>query len=540
LLVGATLRPTLRRHRREKGCSMTNLPTNRRDFLAAGAGGALVSLLPVNLLYAQPTDGKTLTVVLPSNPITIDPINQLNHDAMVLGQAVFENLVEYDIDGVLKPQLAKALPTISPDKKTYTFDLRDDVTFHNGKKLTAEDVRYSFDYLLDPANKAARRSLFTRITKVTVLDPLRVQFELSEPYGPWLYFLTKYMGIFPVGSRKEHGDDYFKSRPAGVGTGFGVFEEWKPNDYVSFRKNPNYWRKGLPAWDRLVVKMIPEDATRVAYLLTGQADIISAPPPREFSRLKTMPGITGASRPTLGGALLMYTNNLKPPLDDVNFRKAVSCAIDRKTIGEKVYYGLLDPSAVPAPPRGWWFNAQADKELGYDLERAKQFLAKSKYPNGAEFDIHVQAEPYLLDTKDAAIFVQSQLAKIGIKVNLKVFEFSVLIQQAIRGEHQMVLQVFMSPGEPSYIMQVCMTPNQVLSKSTGYDNPEFNATLAAAFAETEQDRQKELYGKLQTLAARDAPLGILGYVHASNLWRQNVQNFKVNQGLTIAPGEARI
>ena len=135
---------------------MTNLPTNRREFLAAGAGGALASLLPATLLYAQPNDGKTLTVVLPSNPITIDPINQLNHDAMVLGQTVFENLVEYDIDGVLKPQLAKALPAISPDKKTYTFELRDDVTFHNGKKLTAEDVKYSFDYLLDPANKAAR------------------------------------------------------------------------------------------------------------------------------------------------------------------------------------------------------------------------------------------------------------------------------------------------------------------------------------------------------------------------------------------------
>src|SRR6476646_3444862 len=100
---------------------MPNLPMNRRNLLAAGAGGALASLLPSNLLYAQPTNGKTLTVVLPSNPITIDPINQLNHDAMILGQTVFENLVEYDADGVLKPQLARELPEISADKKTYTF-----------------------------------------------------------------------------------------------------------------------------------------------------------------------------------------------------------------------------------------------------------------------------------------------------------------------------------------------------------------------------------------------------------------------------------
>ncbi|MBS7696778.1 MULTISPECIES: ABC transporter substrate-binding protein [unclassified Chelatococcus] len=519
---------------------MDRFQTDRRRLLAGGAAGALASFLPASLLHAQPNEGKTLTIVLPSNPITMDPINQLNHDAMVLGQTVFENLVEYDVDGVLKPQLAKALPTISADKKTYVFELRDDVTFQNGKKMTAEDVKYSFDYLLDPENKAARRSLFTRIAKVTALAPDKVQFELSEPYGPWLYFLTKYMGIFPAGSRKEHGDDYFKSRPAGVGTGFGIFEEWKPNDYISFKKNPNYWRKGLPHWDRLVVKMIQEDATRVAYLLTGQVDIISAPPPREFSKLKDMPGVTGASRPTLGGALLMFTNNLKPPLDDVNFRKAISAALDRKVIGDKVYYGLLDPTSVPAPPRGWWYNAEADKELGYNLDRAKEFLAKSKYPNGAEVDLSIQAEPYLLDTKDAAIFVQSQLAKIGIKVNLKVYEFSVLIQQIARGEHQMALQVFMSPGEASYIVQVTLTPGQVLSKSTGYDNPELTGLLAAAFAETEQAKLKEIYGKIQSIVARDAPIGVLGYVHASNLWRDRVKDFKVNQGLTMYVGETKV
>lgn len=519
---------------------MANLPTDRRQLLTAGAAGALASLLPSSLLHAQPNNGKTLTIVLPSNPITIDPINQLNHDAMVLGQTVFENLVEYDADGVLKPQLAKALPVISADKKTYTFELRDDVTFQNGKKMTAEDVKYSFDYLLDANNKALRRPLFTRITKVTVLEPHKIQFELSEPYGPWVYFLTKYMGIFPAGSRKEHGDDHFKSKPAGMGTGFGMFEEWKPNDYISFRKNPNYWRKGLPAWDRLVVKMIPEDATRVAYLLTGQVDIISAPPPREFNRLKTMPSVTGASRPTLGGALLMFTNNLKAPLDDVNFRKALSCAIDRKTIGDKVYYGLLDPSAVPAPPRGYWYDAAADKELGFDLDRAKEYLAKSKYPTGAEIDISIQAEPYLLDTKDAAIFLQAQLAKIGVKINLKVYEFSVLIQQIARGEHQMAMQVFMSPGEASYLIQNTLTPGQFLSKSTGYDNPELNALMVAAFAETEQAKAKEIYGKIQAIIARDAPLGVLGYVHASNLWRDSVKDFKVNQALTISVGEVKV
>jgi peptide/nickel transport system substrate-binding protein len=149
-------------------------------------------------------------------------------------------------------------------------------------------------------------------------------------------------------------------------------------------------------------------------------------------------------------------------------------------------------------------------------------------------------EPYLLDTKDAAIFLQAQLAKIGVKINLKVYEFSVLIQQIARGEHQMAMQVFMSPGEASYLIQNTLTPGQFLSKSTGYDNPELNALMVTAFAETEQAKIKEVYGKIQAIIARDAPLGVLGYVHASNLWRDSVKDFKVNQALTISVGEVKV
>lgn len=517
-------------------------PRRRKIVTSAAAGTAGLAMTPwlTSLVHAQPTQGKTLTIALPNNPVTIDPINQLNHDSMVLGQTVFENLVEFGIDGVLRPQLAKALPTISADRKTYTFELRDDVSFQNGQKMTSADVKYSFDYLLNPDNKASRRGIFTRIAKVTALGPTRVQFDLSAPYHPWLYFMTKYMGIFPAGSREKHGGDYFKSGPAGVGTGPGIFEEWRANDYISFKKNPNYWQKGLPAWDRLVVRLIPEDSVRVAYLMTGQVDIISAPPPREFNRLKNFAGITGATVPTLGGWFAMIPNNLKAPFDDVNFRKAVSCAIDRQTISEKVYYGLLEPSGVPAPSRGWWFDKASSDSVSFDLNKAKDYLAKSKYPNGATFDLIIPSEPYLLDVKDAALVVQSQLAKIGIKINLQVAEFNVVIQGAIRGDHTASLMVIMSPGEPTYAIQNTMTAGQVLTKSTGYTHPKLDDLLQRAFSEDDQAKLKPIYVEMQQLLAADMPLVVLGFVHASNLWRQNVRNFKPSSGLTMSVRDVQI
>ena len=522
---------------------MTDYNPNRRKLIktaAAGTAGMALTPFLASLVHAQPNQGKTLSISLPNNPVTIDPINQLNHDSMVLGQTVFENLVEYGIDGVLRPQLAKALPTVSADRKTYTFELRDDVSFQNGQKLTAEDVKYSFDYLLNPDNKASRRGIFTRIAKVTVLSPTKVQFDLTEPYHPWLYFLTKYMGIFPAGSREKHGGDYFKSGPVGVGTGPGIFEEWRANDYISFKKNPNYWQKGLPAWDRLVVRLIPEDSVRVAYLMTGQVDIISAPPPREFNRLKTFAGISGASQPTLGGWFAMLTNNAKPPFDDVNFRKAVSCAIDRQSISDKVYYGLLEPSGLPAPPRGWWFDKASSDSVSFNIDKAKEFLAKSKYPTGASFDLVIPAEAYLLDVKDAALVVQSQLAKIGIKLNLQVAEFNVLIQQVIRGDHTAALMIVMSPGEPTYLIQTTMTQGQVLTKSTGYQNPKLDDLLRRVFAEDDEAKLKPIYVEMQQLLAADVPSILLGFVHASNLWRQNVKNFKPSMGLTMGVRDVQV
>ena len=159
--------------------------------------------------------------------------------------------------------------------------------FHDGSKFTAEDVKYSYEYMLDPKNKSARRSLFSPIQEIVIESPTRIVFKMKSPYRPWFQYMTKFMGIFPKGSREKIGDEGFKNAPVGVGTGPGAFVEWKQNDYLELKKHANYWRKGVPAWDRMVAKVVTEDAARVAYLMTNQAQIISSPPPREFERLKT-------------------------------------------------------------------------------------------------------------------------------------------------------------------------------------------------------------------------------------------------------------
>jgi peptide/nickel transport system substrate-binding protein len=505
----------------------------RRSLLQAGSAASAVGLFSGWLRSARAASDGTLTVALSDNPLTCDPLFMVSHDAMILSQNIWENLVEFDIDGELRPQLAKALPEISADKLVYSFELRDDVAFQNGQKLTSEDVKYSFEWMLDPANKAAQRPIFSRLSHVETDGPDRLRVVLREPYAPWVYFLTKQMGIFPAGSREKYGGDYFRFQPKGIGTGPGIFEEWKPNDYISFTRNPDYWQKGMPKWERLIVKIIPEDASRVAYLLRGAADIIGTPPPRDFARLKTRPHIDGQTRTTLGGWSVMLQNTARPPFDDINFRRALAHATDRKTITEKIYYGLVEPSAIPAPASSWWFDSQANDSLAYDLDKAKYYLKQSKYAAGASFELMGPSIPYLLDVKDVVVFLQAEFAKLGIDVLLRMGDPEVVRNAMFAGNFQAMFRNTMSPGEPTYMIMSNFTANSNLSKASNFTHPQLDTLMAAAFAETEQDKLKPIYADMLRLLADQSPYTWLGFFNATNLWRDRVKHFEPSRGMTI-------
>jgi peptide/nickel transport system substrate-binding protein len=492
------------------------------------------TLSPAWLRTAQADENGVLTVALSTNPITCDPINMPSHDSMILSQTIWENLVEYDITGTLRPQLAKALPEVSKDSLVYTFDLRDDVVFHDDSHLTSEDVKYSIEYTINPANKASRGPIFSRLSHVETEGPYRLHVVLKEPFSPWLMFLTKHMGVWPNGSREKLGNDHFRLSPTGVGTGPGVFEEWKPNESVSFTRNQNYWQKGMPHWDRLVVKFIPEDATRVAFLMGGQTDIIGAPPPREFSRLKNRSGLRGEALPTFGGWTVILQNCSRPPFNDVEFRRAMKHAVDRKTITERIYFGLVEESAIPAPASSWWFDQQANDMSTYDLDKAKAHLAKSAYPNGTEIDLEVSAEPYLLDSKDAAVFIQAELAKLNIKVNIRLSPSAIMTGKVLKGDYQSAFVNFMSPGEPTYFLMTNFTANSFMSKVSGNTvDPDVEAALKIVFAETDQERQKPVYANLMRSMADSSYYTWVGYFAAANVWRDRVKDFHPSRGLTI-------
>lgn len=504
----------------------------RRSDMLRLTSGAIASAVSIPEI-ASAADQSTIWVGIPSNPVTLDPINELNHDAMAATNLIFENLVQVDPDGHLRPQLAKAMPQISSDGLEYLFELRRGVKFHDGSEMTSEDVKYSFDYLLNPANNALRRKLFEPIKEVIAIDKYHVRFVLSTPYRPWMFYLSKYMGIYPKGSREKYGADHFKLSPTGVGTGPGKFVEWKEQDHITIEANRDYWRAGIPKWDRVIVNFVTQDATREAQLLSGNLDIISSPPPRDFQTLKTRPGIVGGAKPTLGGWLFIATNTLKEPFTDVNARRAVACAIDRTLIAQKIYSGLVSPSSIPAPPNGWWFDKNADKINAYNPDLARKLVKQSKYPNGFSFDLEIPATPYLVDVKDAAVAIQQMLKDVGITANIKSYEAAIANNRYFKGEQTATLVVAMSPGEPTYMIELFLDPRGVLSPASGYHNPKLSQMITDSLATTDEAKLKKIFASMLTFCAEQSPFVWLGFVYAADLWRSDIKNFVVNQGLTL-------
>ncbi|BEU28094.1 ABC transporter substrate-binding protein [Paraburkholderia sp. 22B1P] len=512
----------------------------RRRLLHAGAASVASFSLPFAFeTRSFAAQGGVLSVAIPSNPQTLDPLNQPNHDVMAINQLIFENLVGIDARGQRVPQLARAW-NISPDKLTYTFDLQPGVYFQNGQPFTSADVKYSFDYVLDPAHKAFRRPFWTVIDSVSGPNPQTVVIRLKRPYRPLLDYMAKYMGIFPAGSREQHPADFFRRTPAGVGTGPGIFVQARANDFVELRRNPTYWRKGLPHWERVIFRIIPEESSRLASLMAMQTQIISAPPAQIFPQIRRAPGVTGDSRPSPTSPLMMCLNTRKAPFDDPSFRRAVSLVIDRAKICRDLCYGAVSASSMPFASNSPWYDAASATRADFNLDAARAALKASKYANGAQFDLLYVQPAYLIDTSSTALFIQAQLASIGVRVNLRPLDFGQMISQAMVGNHQAVLSGFIAPPEPTYLLNALFRSTESLWKATGYSNPEFLTLIDESYAADDPDSLKQILAKVQHIVARDCPAIWIGALDVQNLWRTQVKDFEVSTGFSLALGPVAV
>ena len=386
----------------------------------------------------------TMTIVLRGEPSNIDPHNNLELNAFTVQMQIYDTLVTRDNDGNIHPSLATHWDQI--DDVTTRFYLRDDVYFHNGDKMTAEDVLYTVQRACRMSSSSA---IFAAVDgdKCKVVDDYTIDIVTKGPFAALLNYISSTRGgIVPKKVVEAVGDDEFGRNP--IGTGAFKFDSWLTGTQVILKRNENYWGE-KPTFSTMVFKFIAEDATRAIELETGMADVIFNPAATDTERMKQEPD----KYTVLIGDSYMQMKvsfNLSDEITgNVLVRKALSYALDTPLITESEYGEFAQPAG------GIMANAiDFYKELGvqeYNPEYAKQLLAEAGYPDGFTlvFGINNSKESY-----DIAEIVQNMWGEIGVKVDIKISAQPEFMAAAIRGEYQAVASsASFTTGDPGHALK---------------------------------------------------------------------------------------
>jgi len=341
----------------------------------------------------------------------------------------FERLVtmDYGPEFKISPQLAKSW-TISEDGKTYTFELQQGVTWHDGKPFTSADVKATYDGIV--ANKTYAALSFTAVESVETPDPHKVVFKLKEPSASFLFLLSIYPRTAILPKHLYEGTDW-NNNPANmkpVGTGPYKFERHEVGQYVSFVRNESYWGT-KPEIERVILKVIADENVMLAQLRAGEIHGLNNPPPLRLEKaLDAHPQIAVDAPP---GPMIyaMHFNVTKKPFDDVKLRQALAYAIDRDELAQKATFGIYKPArGTYVQAITWAFN---DKALlpAYDPSKAAQLLDAAGYTvkggTRLPLEIWVSRETDV----DAAQIIREQLRKVNIDVQVNRMEDGLLRQR---------------------------------------------------------------------------------------------------------------
>lgn len=365
-----------------------------------------------NVAAAAPKGQKSVTIAINGDPPTLNP----NFDGATISgwvdSNIFDALLQRNKEGKLEPSLATEWQNPQPD--TWNFTLRQNVKFQNGDALTADDVVYSIQRILNPDNKSPRRGDFVWITDVKKTDDTHIQIKTKGAYPAALERLSG-LDIVPKAYYEKVGAEGFAKEP--VGTGPFKFVSYQHGQQINLEANSSYWR-GQPAIDKVVFRIIPEAATQLNELKSGGVDVVPNVAPDQIPSLKSQPNLQIATTPTLRTVMMPMDNHTKP-FNDIRVRQAFNYAVDKDAIIKNIEQGLGTPEAgiLPSMVAG---NNPALKPYPYDPNKAKQLLAEAGYGSGLSVDMNVAGS--MRDGAQIADAIRGYLDAVGVKLNLHVYQ----------------------------------------------------------------------------------------------------------------------
>lgn len=464
-------------------------------LLAAGAAHAAKETLTLGMVLEPPHLDPTAGAAA-----AIDEVVYAN---------VFEGLTRIDAQGQVQPALAESW-TISDDGLTYTFTLHEGVTFHDGSELTAEDVVFSVNRARAEDSVNAQKALFEPIDSIEAVDPRTVKITLKRPTSAFLFNLGWGDAVI-VAPESADGN---KTKP--IGTGPFTFSRWVSGDRVELTRNDTYW--GTPAkLSSATFKFISDPAAAVAALMAGDVDAFANfPAPELLPQFESDPRFTVVIGTTEGETILA-TNNAREPFNDIRVRRAMAHAIDRAAIIEGAMFGYGTPIGSHfAPHHPAYIDLTGTYPL--NLDKARALLADAGYPNGFKATLKLPPPSY---ARRGGEILASQLAKIGIELEIIPVEWAQWLEQAFKGKDYDLTIV--SHTEPMDI-NIYARDDYYFN----YKNPDFNDVLERLTQTTATDAQANLLKDAQRILAEDAVNGFLFQLAKHGVWDAKLQGMWEN------------
>ena len=470
---------------------------------AAALGCALlltIGLLPV-AAQAQ-TKEDTLVYALQSDIDTWDPPGSVLREAIILGYHVFDHLAVRDLKTrKVIPNLAISWKTI--DDTTWEVKLRQGVKFHDGTPFTSKDVKATFDRVLDPVKKMIARGNHAKIKTVEIVDDYTVRFKTDGPYPLFVERMTAQV----MESEKvirEKGDEWMQEHP--MGTGPYKLVKWARKQEHLLVRNDDYWGP-KPYYKYVRVRIIPEQATQIAELLSGGVDVIKAVPPDQMDVINKSGAARTSTSPILRTAFIEFDSAARGgpnPFTDRRVRVAANLAADHDAIIKHVLNGLGDRVATAVNPMAFGWDASL-KPYKQDTERARKLLAEAGFPNGVDVlfnEAPPTVEPGTQQTNDAIV---ADMTKAGFRVKRNyIGDNTVVVARAKEGKLGPMMNWswgYYSVFDTDAILYDMFKCGEFYSY---YCNKELDDLIISGRSTLDQKRRAEIYVKAQKLMFDDA------------------------------------
>ncbi|MCL2915814.1 ABC transporter substrate-binding protein [Shewanella corallii] len=507
--------------------------------LTALATGCTPEQVPAGLVYCSEGNPESFNPQLSTSGTTLDATSN----------QIYSRLVDYAADkGAIVPALATNWH-ISEDGLVYNFTLRQGVQFHNSERFTpsrtfnADDVIFSFQRIVDdkhPFHAISKTGypffdsigFASQITSIDKISDYEVAFTLHDPDAS---FLSNLSSAFAVVLSKEYGDQLLLAgRPElidqyPIGTGPFSMTEYVKNDHIRYHRHPEFWGKS-PQLEMLVFDITPKSGTRLVKLITGDCSVSALPKAGELPVIELHETLQVQSDPAMNVAYWSF-NTQKPPFDNVDVRQALAMAIDKQNILRAVYRDTGVEARGILPPSSWAYNDSL-KAQEYDPKQAMKLLEQAGIKN-LELDIWAMpvGRSYNPNSLKTAELIQSDLANIGVKVNIVSYGWSVFTQKLNQSDYDTVLIGWNADNsDPDNFFTPLLSCGSIASGTnrSRWCNTEFEEIISQARQNTSKLERATLYQEAEGIMKSQMPLVSLAHAQKQTLKRDNVMQLPVS------------